>query len=194
MNRISRSLTFGCLGLAAALAAFAVRAEEAKFEPRSLFADRRAHAKGDILTVVINELAAVSANARTRTDKGESASANLLQRDGEIQLAEVGFDTKFSGGGIIERSGSLLGRITVRIEGVDANGNFLISGEQLIAINNEKQRIVVQGAVRPDDIASDNSVPSWRVAGANIEIKGKGILARRQAPGILTRLLSLFGQ
>jgi flagellar L-ring protein precursor FlgH len=162
--------------------------------PRSLFSDRRAHAQGDLLTVLISEVASVSANAQTRTSKGESASANLLQRDGEIQLAQAGFDSKFAGGGQIERSGTLLARLTVRIDAVDANGNFLVSGEQLIVINNEKQNIRVSGIVRPDDVTGDNTVPSWRVSGANIQLVGKGILARKQSPGLLTRLLSLFGQ
>jgi flagellar L-ring protein FlgH len=162
--------------------------------PRSLFADRRAQMQGDVLTVLITEVASVTANAQTRTAKGESASANLLQRDGEIQLAEAGFSSRFDGGGQIERSGTLLARLSVRIDLIDSNGNFLVSGEQRIVINNEKQWIRVSGIVRPDDIAGDNTVPSWRVSGANIELLGKGLLSRKSSPGLLTRLLSLFGQ
>jgi flagellar L-ring protein precursor FlgH len=161
---------------------------------RSLFADRRAQSPGDVLTVLITEVASVSANAQTRTSKGESASADLLQRDGELQLAEAGFSSRFNGGGQIERSGTLLARLSVRIIAVDANGNFLVEGEQHIVINNEKQRIRVSGIVRPDDITGDNTVPSWRVSGANIELLGKGLLSRKSSPGLLTRLLSLFGQ
>jgi flagellar L-ring protein precursor FlgH len=162
--------------------------------PRSLFTDRRAHAPGDIVTVLVSEVASVSSNAQTRLGKSESASASLLQRDGEVQLAEAGFDSRFAGGGQIERSGTLLARITVRIESVDAQGNFHVSGEQLIAINNERQRIRLSGLVRPDDISADNTVPSWRVSAANIELKGRGVLTRRASPGWLTRLLSFFGQ
>jgi len=189
--------TRSCLTLLALLLVTGVADSIAADEPaatRSLFSDRRAQGQGDILTVLISEVASVSAAAQTRTTKGESASANLLQRDGEIQLAQAGFDSKFAGGGQIERSGTLLARLSVRIDTVDANGNFLVSGEQLIVINNEKQRIRVSGVVRPDDIAGDNTVPSWRVSGANIELVGKGILAQKQSPGILTRLLSLFGE
>lgn len=189
MNPYSRWLV---VALFAAAGVTIAAAENAA--PLSLFSDRRAQSPGDLLTVLISEVASVSANAQTRTAKGESASANLLQRDGEVQLAQAGFDSKFAGGGQIERSGTLLARLTVRIDAVDANGNFLVSGEQLIVINNEKQKIRVSGIVRPDDVTGDNTVPSWRVSGANIELVGKGILARKQSPGILTRLLSLFGQ
>jgi flagellar L-ring protein precursor FlgH len=162
--------------------------------PRSLFSDRRAHAAGDVLTVIINEVASMSTSARTQLNKGESASANLLQRDGEMQLANVGFDSKFGGGGQMDRSGTLLARLTMQIDSIDANGNFLVSGEQLIIINNEKQKIRLSGIVRPDDIAADNTVPSWRVAGADIQLLGRGILTRKSSPGIITWLLSLFGE
>lgn len=190
-----RKLVMSLLALGVTGSAFAAAgAEEAGAAPRSLFADRRAHIPGDILTVLVSEAASVSSNAQTRLAKGESANANLLQRDGEVQLASAGFDSKFAGGGQIERSGTLLARLTVKIDSVDANGNFLVSGEQLIVMNNEKQRILVSGFVRPDDVSADNTVPSWRVAGANIQLLGKGILTRKSRPGILTWLLSLFGE
>jgi flagellar L-ring protein FlgH len=183
---LALALTLGALAPAAA--------EDAAAAPRSLFADRRAHAPGDVLTVLVSEVASVSSTAQTRLGKSESANANLLQRDGEIQLAQAGFDSKFQGGGQLERSGTLLARLTVRIDSIDANGNFRVSGEQHIVMNNEKQRILLSGLVRPDDISADNTVPSWRVAGADIQLLGKGILTRKARPGILTWLLSLFGQ
>jgi flagellar L-ring protein precursor FlgH len=187
---VSRVLMTACLSLAplASLAADPVSA------PRSLFADRRAHAPGDLLTVLISEVASMSTQAQTQLRKGESASANLLQRDGELQLASVGFDSQFAGGGQMERSGTLLARLSMQIDSIDANGNFLVSGEQLIVVNNEKQKIRVTGLVRPDDISADNTIPSWRVAGANIQLLGDGILTKKARPGILTWLLSLFGE
>jgi flagellar L-ring protein precursor FlgH len=184
------------LGMVLTLGALApaVAQDAAPAAPRSLFADRRAHTPGDVLTVLVSEAASLSSNAQTKLGKSESANANLLQRDGEIQLAQAGFDSKFQGGGQIERSGTLLARLTVQIDRIDPNGNYLVSGEQLIVMNNEKQRIRVSGIVRPDDISADNTVPSWRVAGADIQLLGKGILTRKARPGILTWLLSLFGQ
>lgn len=190
-TQICAVLLVAAIGALAPGASFAADATSA---PRSLFADRRAHMQGDLLTVLISEVASVTANAQTRTTKSESASANLLQRDGEMQLANAGIEGNFAGGGKIERSGTLLARLTVKIEGVDANGNFIVSGEQLIVINNEKQNIRVSGLVRPDDIAADNTVPSWRVAGTDIQLLGKGLLSKKSSPGLLTRLLSLFGE
>ncbi len=184
----------GILTALLALTPVAAAAADSVSAPRSLFSDRRAQIPGDVLTVLISEVASMSTQAQTQLRKGESASANLLQRDGEIQLANVGFDSQFAGGGQMERSGTLLARLSMQIDSIDAHGNFIVSGEQLIVVNNEKQKIRVTGLVRPDDISSDNTIPSWRVAGANIQLLGDGILTKKARPGILTWLLSLFGE
>jgi flagellar L-ring protein precursor FlgH len=192
---MNMQLSAGLLVLALGVLAPATgNAQDASAASHSLFADRRAHMQGDLITVLVAEAATVSASAQTRTSKGESANAHLLQRDGEMQLADVGMEGKFAGGGQTERSATLLARLTVRIEGVDSNGNFIVSGEQVIVINNEKQNIRVSGLVRPDDIAADNTVPSWRIAGTDIQLLGKGLLSKKSSPGLLTRLLSLFGE
>jgi flagellar L-ring protein FlgH len=190
---IARPVT-GILTALLALIPVAAAAADSVSAPRSLFSDRRAQMPGDVLTVLISEVASMSTQAQTQLRKGESANANLLQRDGEIQLASVGFDSQFAGGGQMERSGTLLARLSMQIDSIDANGNFIVSGEQLIVVNNEKQKIRVTGLVRPDDISSDNTIPSWRVAGANIQLLGDGILTKKARPGILTWLLSLFGE
>ena len=190
---IERPLT-GILTALLALTPVAAAAADSVSAPRSLFSDRRAQMPGDVLTVLISEVASMSTQAQTQLRKGESANANLLQRDGEVQLASVGFDSQFAGGGQMERSGTLLARLSMQIDSIDANGNFIVSGEQLIVVNNETQKIRVTGLVRPDDVSSDNTIPSWRVAGANIQLLGDGILTKKARPGILTWLLSLFGE
>jgi flagellar L-ring protein precursor FlgH len=188
LGKIVAGALLASLPVASSLAADPVAA------PRSLFADRRAHMQGDVLTVMISEVASMSTSAQTKLAKGESANAHLLQHDGEMQLADVGLDSKFAGGGQMDRSGTLLARLSVHIDAIDANGNLLVSGEQLIVLNNENQKIRISGIVRPDDITADNTVPSWRIAGTNIELLGNGILTKKSRPGPLTWLLSLFGE
>lgn len=159
---------------------------------RSLFADRKAYRPGDVLTVLITEVASARSSARTRTDKEESAFARFLQQDGEPRRWDAAIGSDFDGGGDIERSGRLLARLAVVVDRVDAQGNLYIRGDQEIHLNNERQRIQLEGFVRAEDIAPDNTVPSWRVSGARIDFVGKGVLARRQRPGLFTRILELF--
>lgn len=160
--------------------------------PPSFFADRRGRDVGDMLTVLITEFSTVEATARTTTGKSESASASLSHSENHLDLAAANLDNNFSGGGQIERTGKLVGKLAVTVFGVDASGNLLVHGEQDILINNERQRIRLEGTVRPEDIGPDNTIPSWRVSGAHIEFTGKGFLAHKQSPGLLTRILSWF--
>jgi flagellar L-ring protein FlgH len=160
---------------------------------RSFFADRRAYDRGDVLTVVISEVASVATRARTETGKQEAASGSLLDANGDLDEVSADFNTSFAGGGQIERSGRLLATLTVTVNGVDESGNLEVSGSQVIVVNNEEQHIRLTGVVRPEDIGPDNTVSSRRVGRARIELVGDGLLARKQRPGLISRLLQLFG-
>jgi flagellar L-ring protein precursor FlgH len=186
-------LPFGTLSMTVTDAQQVAPAEHTQSSYRSSYADRQAFRPGDLLTVVIVESAAATSRARTQTDKSDQVGATAIRVGGVGRGFNVGANNQFNGGGEIQRTEQLLGKLTVTVESIDANGNLRVSGEQLILINNEQQRIAVHGALRPADIAPDNTVPSWRLMGADIEFKGKGILARKQSPGLLAKLFDLFG-
>jgi len=166
---------------------------------RPLVADQRAFRPGDNLTVLITESATASTTATTTTNKDGTLSGSLsASRDGTnpytrglTAAAEIAED--FKGGGKIERAGKLLARITVVVQSIEANGNLRVKGDQEIFVNEEKQRISVEGSVRPQDILTDNTVLSTRLGQAKIELTGQGLLAEKQKPGILTRFLSWLG-
>ena len=68
------------------------------------------------------------------------------------------------------------------------NGTIRIEGSRLVTINKETQRVVFSGVIRPEDIGTDNTIPSTLVADANIRYEGKGIVGDTQRTGILTRV------
>lgn len=184
----------GVLMIAAFLTSVATAQDaSAPLLQRSLFADRKAVQPGDILTVVITELATATTAARTSTDKQDSVSGDFNGSNQTPWHVDLNLANDFSGGGQVQRSGRLLGKLAVHVQAVDANGNLTIYGEQDIGVNNERQRIGLTGLVRADDVAPDNTVQSWRIAEAKIEFKGDGILARKQSPGLLSKLFDLFG-
>lgn len=160
---------------------------------RSLYSDRKAFRPGDIVTVLIVENAVASATARTRADKSDSAFAFLNWPDDPTKRWEGGMGSDFSGGGEIQRTGRLVAKLAVMVENIDENGNLVVRGEQDIRVNDEQQRMVLSGIVRQEDIAPDNTIPSWRISDAQIDFKGRGILARKQSPGLISWLFDLFG-
>lgn len=183
------------LGVALLVVAAPVRSQqaEAPLLQRSLFADRKAHSAGDMLTVVVTEVASASASARTSADKQESVFGEINQPDERPWNIDLSFGNDFDGGGQIQRTGKLLAKLAVIVQGVDVHGNLSVIGEQEIRVNNEQQRIALSGVVRPEDIGPDNTIASWRIANARIDFKGEGILARKQSPGLMTKLFDLFG-
>jgi flagellar L-ring protein precursor FlgH len=156
---------------------------------RPLVADQRAYRPGDNLTVLITETASASATAKTVTNKKGGVTGSASANDDSVS-AGANLGEEFTGGGSVERTGRLLGQITVVVQAVVGSGDLLVKGEQEILVNDDKQWISVEGRVRPSDVRSDNTVLSTRIGDARIKYSGNGLLAEKQKPGILTRFLS----
>ena len=188
MLRGIKLLLFFCIVPSSLLAGSLFDADD--YHP--LAADNKAWRVGDNLTVLIIENAQASASANTATTKDGSVSGSLRgtnkTRSGGIDLTE-----DFKGGGTVTRSGKLLAQVTVSVQAIQPSGDLDVKGEQLIELNNEKQHITLEGRIRPQDISTDNTVPSTRVSNTRISYVGQGVLGEKQKPGILTRFFTWIG-
>jgi flagellar L-ring protein FlgH len=159
----------------------------------SLFSDHRARAVGDILTIVISESFTASKTGAANNTKAAGTSVNA---GAGIFRGVMGGSTStsdnFKTSGSLTNSNTMTGRMTVMISEIKPNGNLIISGTQMIKQNNEEQKIIVSGEVRPDDINSDNTISSSMVANAQINIAGKGPLSEKQRQGILTQMFNFL--
>ena len=168
---------------------------EASF--RSLTSDNRAYRAGDVLTVLVVENASASASANTTTEKRGGVGVSVVVPTQILKsgggAASVDLNDDFTGKGSINRSGRVLAQLSVTVMAVAPNGDMIIAGKQLIEVNDEKQSIVLEGRVRPVDVSESNTVLSSRIADAKITYVGDGVLAEKQRPGILTRILSWLG-
>jgi flagellar L-ring protein precursor FlgH len=105
------------------------------------------------------------------------------------QLLSMLSTTDFSGDGSTNRKGTLKGQIAVRVREVMPNGDLFVEGTKVVMINNEENHLYVSGLIRTSDIARDNSVPSSRLADAQVEFTGRGDMADTVDRGWFAKIL-----
>ena len=189
-------MTRGTLIAGLVLGAFAAPAvAEDLYAPgnwAAMSADRRASAAGDTITVVINQ-AAEAANVAQNSSRKSSDLGGGIEGGGLSENGKLRLDSGYTGRGEVRRSDRLTAQLTVTIDRVLSNGDYLIVGRQAVRINGERTDIAVKGRIRAEDIAAGNRVLSSRIADAEISYDGKGFVSRSARPGLVSRLFNLFG-
>lgn len=180
---------------------------QASFE-NNYFTDRKAFRVGDIITINLNERTQASKNANSQiqkdsdinmgapnilgmnvTPKNPLSGIGMLGMENEKLSLEASMSSKRSvkGSGQAGQSNSLSGSITVTIAEVLPNGVLVVRGEKWLTLNTGDELIRISGLVRSDDISTDNTVSSTRIADARITYSGTGAFANASKPGWLSR-------
>lgn len=180
---------------------------QAGFE-NGLFDDRKAYRVGDIITITLNERTQASKNNNSQIEKDSSAnigvpnlfgmtpspdnplrSLSALGMTNNNLSLEASFNAtrESEGSGQAGQSNSLTGSITVSVAEVMPNGILLVRGEKWMTLNTGDELVRIAGLVRSDDIATDNTVSSTRIADARITYSGTGAFADASQPGWMSR-------
>ncbi|GBD95544.1 MAG TPA: flagellar basal body L-ring protein FlgH [Nitrospirae bacterium] len=180
-------------------------------EKENLFEDRKARRLNDLVTINIDESFSGSGKADTATSRESSIDFELakflgMNKDFNLQNAfgikdlykgANVFDpavkstskSAFKGKGDTNREGTLVATITAKVVEVMPNGNLVLEARKELTINSEKQILVLSGMVRPDDISSDNTIASSKIADAQVYYVGDGVIQEKQSPGWMVRTL-----
>lgn len=159
----------------------------------SMFVDRKAHAVGDIITIIVNETSSASRAGKAANSKSSSAKVDAgVGIFNFIDSASAGSSDSFSANGSITNTNNVSAKITARVTEVKPNGDMVISGTQSVKQNGEEQKITLSGTVRPEDVTSDNTVLSTYLADAKIDVAGNGPLAKKQRQGIITQIFNFL--
>jgi flagellar L-ring protein FlgH len=151
---------------------------------RSFFKDQRAHQIGDLLTVTVNitdqaNFANETQRSRNVTeDSGITAFLGSALLNGNTalpgRLLTADSTSSSDGKGSIQRQESLTTNIAAVVTQILPNGNMVVEGKQEIRVNFEMRELIVAGIVRPEDIQSDNTIDSSKIAEARIAYGGHG--------------------
>ncbi|WP_256947790.1 flagellar basal body L-ring protein FlgH [Stenotrophomonas rhizophila] len=154
---------------------------------RALAADHRAYRVGDVITVFVAE--ATRARSQAATDASSRLELNAGLRTPTTDYnADLGIGGSNSGGAQTTRVGELRTQVSVQVVAVDPDGGLRIEGWQNLTVNGENQRIRLKGLVRPQDVSAQNTVWSNRIANAELELDGVGIVSESQRQSVIYRL------
>jgi flagellar L-ring protein FlgH len=157
---------------------------------RAFFKDQRAAQVGDIVTVVVNIKDAANLKNVTSAARASTETAGLPNLFGlesilpktvtAASLVSASSGNSNTGTGQIQRNESVTLRLAGIVTQVLPNGNLVVAARQEFMVNSELRDLQITGVIRPQDIASDNTVQHDRMAEARIAYGGKGQLTDLQ--------------
>jgi flagellar L-ring protein FlgH len=167
--------------------------QPASFNPNSLwrngsrafFKDQRAHQIGDILTVIVNITDKANIANETQRSRANSEDSGITNFFGltKVPLTNAPIPGRLmttdstassDGKGSVNRQEALQTNVAAVVTQLLPNGNLVVEGKQEIRVNYEIRELIVAGIVRPEDIQSDNTIDSSKIAQARIAYGGRG--------------------
>jgi flagellar L-ring protein precursor FlgH len=155
---------------------------------RTFLRDQRAASVGDLVTILVDikDNADIDNTTKRNRDNSESMGLpNLLGlQSSYARLFPAGIDpanlvtanskSGVDGSGSVVRNETVVMRIAATVTQILPNGNLVVTGRQQVRVNQELRDLQVGGIIRPQDIASDNTVKHDRLAEARIAYGGRG--------------------
>ena len=159
--------------------------------------DYRARTVGDLVTIVVLDQASATSQGTTNEQRTSAANASITSLFGPKgpknalnQLANISGQHQLKGQGATSRQTTVSTTVSARVIRVLPNGDFVVEGSKLIAINSESQTVSLRGIVRPVDLGYNNSVLSNQVEDFEVRINGHGVVNDAiRRPNFIYRLL-----
>ena len=170
----------------------------------AVYSDPLAHGVGDTITIIVDLTNTITKDQNTKTAKtasvndtinslvyppdGSNKGFSFYTLHGVTPQMQWSANQAFNGGGTVANDETDSTTIQARVIEVLSNGDMRVAASRLSKAGDEDTRMVLTGIVRPDDLNTDNSISSSRVADLQIVQKGKGTLSEAQKKGWLTKL------
>ncbi len=166
---------------------------------RSSFSERVAVSEGDILMIEVAE----SADGRTGSSRDREkeievgGSAGTDDDDATFVNSLLSwiplFGANFRGGSSYDSeraadlSGNLNTQMSVQVTEVASNGILTLEGDRKIKVDDEISTMRFEGIARKDDVQPNNTIPSDRIADAQIYYESKLGYREGEATGFIGR-------
>lgn len=159
----------------------------------------------DLVTIVINESSKVNTKMETSYDKKgtldlEIAKAFSLERTkgGGVSYApltstskrpelDITSERKHDGTAEIKTKGEFAAKITAEVIEILPNGQLVLEARKRVKVGEETTTLILTGRCRPQDVRTDNTVESDRVADPSIQYNPKGAVGDANKRSLMTR-------
>ncbi len=163
-----------------------------------LVRDQRAYQLDDIVNILVSDSASALARGTTSTSRKSNASGGITALAGPLaaagalpNLGALSGDQKLDGQGQTSRLTQINTSLSARVTHVLPNGYMVLEGVKEVGVNSERQRVLVRGVCRPQDLGPGNTIRSDRLAQLEIQVNGKGVVGDAvRRPWILYRVLT----
>jgi flagellar L-ring protein precursor FlgH len=162
--------------------------------PLLLYETPRAQHIGDVLTIRLSESYSGNNSATAAASRSSSITADAADHSTNAaarlaRLFNIGSaSTEYKGQGSLTDASGMSGTLAVTVIGTMSTGNLVVSGEKVIAMSGNRDRLRLSGIVNPKDIEAGNYVASSKVANARIEQAGVGMVSDATTMGWLQRM------
>jgi flagellar L-ring protein precursor FlgH len=160
---------------------------------RTFLRDQRAAQVGDLITILVSIQDQAQMQNRTQRARDGTDTMGIPQIFGlqtrwfpppanVNSLVQTNGNQTSDGDGTLRRNETVTLRLAATVTQVLPTGNLVVTGRQEVRVNAELRELAVQGVIRPQDIASDNTIRHDRLAEARIAYGGRGTLSDLQQP------------
>lgn len=169
---------------------------------RTFLRDQRAAQVGDLITILVSIQDQAQLQNRTQRARDGTDTMGIPQIFGlqtrwfpppanVSSLVQTNGNQTSDGDGTLRRNETVTLRLAATVTQVLPTGNLVVSGKQEVRVNAELRELAVQGVIRPQDIASDNTIRHDRLAEARIAYGGRGTLSDLQQPRLGQQILDI---
>ncbi len=176
--------------------------------PRGLIDSYKARKVGDLITVKITENVSAIKKSESQTSSSTNHDADITTRqagtkttsldpaNNNVKSSITHIEIPVNYGKDISRKISvnnseifttLVSALIVEIDPI--SGNMVVEGNRQIVLEGEMKSLYIRGLVNPKDIDSNNEIPSYKLANAQLQMVGSGALTKDRDSGFIQKIL-----
>lgn len=152
-----------------------------------LASDYKASRLYDPVIITVIEQTAVQASGNVSGDRSLAVNSAITSVGGMSPLQtnpllSASSSNKLKGSGQTAAASSIRTSLSGQIIAVLPNGSLVVEAQRQLAMNNQKENMIVRGVLRPGDITQDNRILSTSLMNLEVELKGKGVISDYTRP------------